>query len=391
MAPFSLPYHVYLDLDVINNDYDSNTGVPLKFEETRNAALLDGDSSEYFVSIVRFSLQTANSLPVFIPQIDHNSNDINKTIYKITFVYTKPGATYTSTRNLMYKPSIPYSGGSLPYNYYYIYNYLDIMKMINSCFNNLMMSGDIVTNATAFTPNFFAPFIEINPDNLRCSICADKQFFVNRYNGVDFVDSPQISIFFNTALKSILPSLPYQFNSETGDLNFKLIFEDLYNTTSLQVCTNTLETLQSNSVANINKPGIQITEEISSISIWNPISSIVFTSGLPIVATQTCKPKMYSSKSTNYRNTGEPVVSSILSDFEVSVSVGNDYRDIIHYTPEAEYRMIDMYPTYNLNKIDLSVYWKNKHTGELTPFYLMGGCSASVKLMFRRKRFFNIN
>ena len=147
MAPFSLPYHVYLDLDVINNDYSSNTGPHLKFEETRNSPLLEGDASGYFISIVRLSLQTANSLPIFIPQIDPTSADINKTIYKITFVYTKPGATYTSTKNLVFTPTVTNNGGSLPYNYYYIYNYLDIMKMINSCFNSLMMTGDIFTNA----------------------------------------------------------------------------------------------------------------------------------------------------------------------------------------------------------------------------------------------------
>jgi hypothetical protein len=31
---------------------------------------LDGDASEYFCTIARFTLQTGNSLPVFIPVID---------------------------------------------------------------------------------------------------------------------------------------------------------------------------------------------------------------------------------------------------------------------------------------------------------------------------------
>ena len=86
----SLPYHVYLDLDVINNDFSSSPPPLLKFEETRNAPFLDGSSSDYFCSIVRFSIQTANSLPVFIPQIDTKAADpINTTIYKISFVYKK--------------------------------------------------------------------------------------------------------------------------------------------------------------------------------------------------------------------------------------------------------------------------------------------------------------
>ena len=50
------------------------------------------------------------------------------------------------------------------------------MKMINSAFNQLMSTGDIALAASAFTSNYFTPFIEIDPNTLRCSITADKQF-----------------------------------------------------------------------------------------------------------------------------------------------------------------------------------------------------------------------
>ena len=42
-----------------------------------------------------------------------------------------------------------------------------------------------------------------------------------------------------------------------------------------------------------------------------------------------------------------------------------------------------MHSTYNLNKTDLAVYWKDVF-GNLSPFYLQPGRSARVKLMFRR-------
>ena len=49
------PHHVYLDLDVINNDYKHDGSPPyLRFEEIRNTPFLYGDNSEYFCSIVRF-------------------------------------------------------------------------------------------------------------------------------------------------------------------------------------------------------------------------------------------------------------------------------------------------------------------------------------------------
>jgi hypothetical protein len=54
--------------------------------KTRNAPFLPGDSAEYFVSIIRFSVQTGNEIPVFIPRIETGSDqmDINKTIYKVS-------------------------------------------------------------------------------------------------------------------------------------------------------------------------------------------------------------------------------------------------------------------------------------------------------------------
>ncbi len=195
----SSPYHVYLDLDVINNDYSSNSPPQLRLEESRNAPFLDGDSKGYFCSIARFSIQTANTLPVFIPKIDSIVAEINTTIYKITFVYAKTGsnaAVHTATTNIMFSPFAPYSSGPLPYSYYYIYSYLDFTKMINSCFDTLMNTGDIGTQVATYYTNNFAPFIEIDPQTLKCSITADKQFFVNRYNGKHFVDSSNISMRF---------------------------------------------------------------------------------------------------------------------------------------------------------------------------------------------------
>ena len=96
------PYHIYLDLDVINNDVESGAKPhPLIFEETRNSPCLDGDCNNYFCSITRFSIQAGSSLPVFIPRIDTaaiESGDLYKTVYKITLQY----GAITLTRNVTF-------------------------------------------------------------------------------------------------------------------------------------------------------------------------------------------------------------------------------------------------------------------------------------------------
>ena len=81
------PFHVYLDLDVRNDDVETATSPPpLNFDETRLQPFLMGDASDYFCTIARFTLDTSNSIPVFIPEIDTTQNNPYRTIYKITFV-----------------------------------------------------------------------------------------------------------------------------------------------------------------------------------------------------------------------------------------------------------------------------------------------------------------
>jgi len=53
---------------------------------------------------------------------------------------------------------------------------------------------------------------------------------------------------------------------------------------------------------------------------------------------------------------------------------------------ESEYRLIDMYSMPNLNRIDISVLWQSVY-GDLIPLHLQPGCNASLKVLFRHRRF----
>ena len=64
------PTHVYLDLNVRNDDMETvSSPPPLNFDETRLHPFLNWDASDYFCTIARFTLDTSNSIPVFIPEI----------------------------------------------------------------------------------------------------------------------------------------------------------------------------------------------------------------------------------------------------------------------------------------------------------------------------------
>jgi hypothetical protein len=131
-------------------------------------------------------------------------------------------------------------------------------------------------------------------------------------------------------------------------------------------------------------------QEASTVSLWNPVASLVFCSTmLPICPTQTSKPNIISNQSNNLSSGGDNSnLTNILSDFEVAIQDTNSYRPFILYSPTSEYRLIDLFNTSNLNRINIQVYWKDNF-GNLNPFYLETGCSAHLKLMFRRKDFYN--
>ena len=103
------PIHTYLDLDVVNNNLNSNAVAPhLRFEENRNTPFLDGDSSEYFCSIVRFSNQTGNSLPIFIPGVETGQPNVNKTVYKVSlYLDGAQESKYTATVSLFHGVWMP--------------------------------------------------------------------------------------------------------------------------------------------------------------------------------------------------------------------------------------------------------------------------------------------
>ena len=65
----NLPTNIYYDANIINSDQSGIKPPPrLVFQDIRSLPILSRPEL-YQLSVVRFNLQTANSLPVFIYQI----------------------------------------------------------------------------------------------------------------------------------------------------------------------------------------------------------------------------------------------------------------------------------------------------------------------------------
>ena len=150
------PTHVYLDLNVRNDDMETvSSPPPLNFDETRLHPFLNGDASDYFCTIARFTLDTSNSIPVFIPEMDTSQTktpgaNVNQTIYKISFLQVRDSSgvllpvpvpftrsvEYIPSDNTVQPPSFPDKVADPSSTYYHVHSYQDFVDMIN---NTLMI------------------------------------------------------------------------------------------------------------------------------------------------------------------------------------------------------------------------------------------------------------
>ena len=386
------PHHVYLDLDVINNDYTTNGTRPyLKFEEIRNTPFLDGDSAEYFCSIVRFTIQTGNTLPVFIPSIVLNQPDPNLTIYTVTLTYLGTAVT----RNIIYWPEDataplpmpPMTAQDISSTYYYVYNYSHFVEMVNAALRTAFIAlRAAVTPAVFDQPRAtLPPYFDFDIITNRVILHAEQVRYDETF--LDIGDDDAINIFFNERLFDLFIGMQYTFESKQGDANYRL--RVAYNNGNL-VTRNIIDGYDpvAEAVTYVEINYVQMFQEVSSIALWNPVASIIFASALlPIKTTQTSLPRNIGSNEDAFANVGNNSnLISAISDFSIAVDGNNQYRPMVIYNPNAEYRLIDMNSYMNLNRVDIIAYWKDKF-GNIHPFELSPGNAASVKIMFRRKDF----
>ena len=156
------------------------------------------------------------------------------------------------------------------------------------------------------------PFLELDPATLRCTLNVD---FLN------FVNPGAIQIYFNSRLFELFSGFQHLFVTYDGDLNYLIRLENQKGA-NLNIISNPAST-----------PAVQTTytqmyQEISTVSLWNPVASIVFCSSmLPIYPTQTSKPKIISNESNIFSSNGDNNnLTNILSDFEIAIQDTNSYR-----------------------------------------------------------------
>lgn len=374
------PDKLYYDITITNLQTRTTPPPVAYFNESRNTPFVY-KPEDYYFSIIRFTLDTP-TLPIFTPDIEPYQGDKDKTIYSFTLQWTNPIAPFQTFTQQTFVNFIPQDKEAVvprPPNgtvnglqnnstgYYNIYNYQYWIYLCNltftQCFNDLNAQ---VVGAGLTLPTTNAPVLNFDTQNDIAILIADQ-------TGYDTTSSDYIKIFFNPAMYQLFSSFPVIINnltSPTLGIN-------------LQIDTNTFggSSLVQYPPVSPTYTAIQVFQEYSTVALWTPITSIVFCSNtLPIVPNQVSAPLLFYDGRiiTNGNNSN---IAQVITDF---VSDTGIYKPNIVYNPQAEYRLIELQGNRPLTNVDVSIFWKNR-LGELTPFRLSSGSTATIKILFTKK------
>jgi len=410
------PDNVYLDLIVTNLKSAGTPPIPINFNENRNSPVLS-NTGKYNLSIVRFSLET-QTLPIFIPviQIYDSSGNLNTnpdlTVYSVSLsvdisgsVYPPPlvSGVYTQQTFLNWNPQntltpVP-SPPSLTTNnlqsdstdYYFCYSFTwwcnIVLVAMAQCFNGLktqlQTAGYTAPQITAIIGNV-PSFIQFNPDDQTCSLALPSPLF-NTYDQTvspPVVNPNAVKLFFNAPLFNLFSSFPAQLISYNAPLGatFQILASSFGGSNLIIYPTNGVLVPVPPQVQGYQF--LQVFQEYSTIQNWCPVAAVVFTtSTIPVVPNQLSSPLIFAEgnilSNTSGNNSNFQLVLTDLESGELC------YKPNIQYSPTAEYRRLSLTGTSPLSNIQLSVFWRNR-LGNLTPFYLASGATATVKFLFTK-------
>lgn len=378
MSYDDLPTNVYYDANIINNDQSGTREPPkLVFQDIRSTPILTNPQL-YELSVVRFNIQTANSLPLWIPSIQLNQSvyDPNLTTYSFTLNYTYEGEVYSSGQTFVeYIPSdlsetapAPRTNEDLHVPYYYVKSFNTIVEMLN---NGLSEAFQRLSNSSSYfgvnLPTQNRPFFEWDSDTSKFILNGDVI-------GFDSKESSHISIFCNTALYTLMSGFQSDYYGvkaiEGKNYKFKITKE-----------IRGLNLFTINDLYSV----IQLHQEYSSAALFTPISSIVFTTNLiPVLPSNSSKPTIFNGDGNLTNSGNNNNLTTMITDFESQDNNGYGFSGSLSYVPTAEYRFITLNNgNSKINNIDISVYWKDQYSN-LHPIYLLPGCKCDIKILFRK-------
>ena len=203
---------IYYNIDIINGRTESQ-GIAndprASFNETRDIPIIR-DISNYKMAIMRFTINGLQDIPLFIPHIEPNQTNPNKTIYSVKMAYLHTNLTlYESSQNVIWSPedpdfqppNNPFTTQKMEYEYYYCNSYNHFITLVNNALSSAI--ADINAQVKVDDPSFTdlkTSFLVYEP--------SKKKF--------DFyiLDDLKLKVFFNSNLYNLIGFYPHELDDD---------------------------------------------------------------------------------------------------------------------------------------------------------------------------------
>lgn len=357
--------HVYYNISLYNTpDYMNAThSIKAEFNETRTIPILQ-NPSEYHMSVIRFSVP-GSSIPIFLSDVQQDASGNYISSYSVTLSYL----SYYAQVYVQYTPRGPINITPAEYPYYSYQAFLDdINTALQTAYTTLVSLA-----GSGFHSTTQAPFLIYNPTTQIISLMAEQAYATD-------VSGNFVGVYMNSRLFGFFQSFETIFKTQTtipNGLNYQIL-----------VKSNGNNVIPADSAAfpELTTPYYQMSQEYQTLYAWNSFRSIQFITGSMPVKTELITIPYLQNNFSNSQQTnqsGTPVFSPILTDFEVATD-GADIRTYIVYFPSAEYRLSDMQSTTPLYQFTLKINWIDT-SGNTHPLYIRQTEVATAKFMFRKK------
>ena len=423
----NLPRYKYLNMSVVNADSGATYSAPIQatFTETRQSPIIY-EPSRYELSVVRFSANGLGpALPLFIPTLltGPGQSDPNLLVYNVTILNgsTPPIASQTQPVRFVTayatapvpvpppastSPAAPnstyqkwsetdayYAGTKVsaqtsPTAPYYLY----------TCTAYVAAGGD---NPSVDTTHWLK-YTNSSPGGFLKQDFSSPYYYVRSFTAFADMINTAIALAWTAAgiTTETAPKLyyaPAPGSGTAGLFTFSHGVGFSAGTYKLLVNGPLLTLFQGFNWRNVSRgvAAYELTAAAGSTvtlqdfpstdsGVWSPIDNFVFcTSQIPIVPEDGTVPVIVGSGNVGSNNgvTGGGF-QSILTDFSLTAAGAQDNLNAITYSPQI-YRMTSIISATPLQIVDISVYWRNRLSGELVPIYLPLNSSISLKIMFK--------
>jgi len=338
------------------------------------------------MSIVRFTVDTP-TLPILIVQ-PRVGADANLTVYVMTMkvagggTFSYPIRWNNYSNRAIPKPNSPVQPIDQTNPYYYCYTVYNFLVVLNQTLEQLYRA------ATGYT--YAYPYFNFDPTTNLFTVGCPVENFRTSSNGTLLGTDTQVELYFNTELYNLFSSLPAIYKNQGNNEDYQLLFSTGTNNFDISGAVPYAENIRTNSSNTRYDPynDVLCTQEYPTIALWNPVKSLVFrTNLLTPVPELVGTPYIVSSSLPSYdvfsQNSN---IEQILIDHVVPHTLGFEGRPSIYYEPTGEYRLTDLQGNEPVRGLAITAYWKDWQN-QIHPFVLGLGCSATIKILFRKKIF----